>query len=197
MTWVKVCGLTRSEDVTHAVGVGADAVGFVAYPGSLRYVPLPTIAALAADVPVLTVLLTVDDADIAMAAAETTGVRAIQPYGPDAAEIVRRALAAHLEVLHPMHHPADPHTVAPEAIPLIDTPDRDLYGGTGRTFEWQDLVEIERDFVLAGGLGPHNVADAIRIVRPWGVDASSGLEAAPGIKDPGKVSLFVEEAKRT
>jgi phosphoribosylanthranilate isomerase len=81
------------------------------------------------------------------------------------------------------------------ALPLVDTADDSIYGGTGRTFDWRLVAGLERDFVLAGGLGPHNVEEAVRLVRPWGVDASSGLEAAPGIKDPGKVIDFVRKAK--
>ncbi len=196
MTWVKVCGLTRPEDVTVAVAAGADAVGFVSHPGSPRYVSLPVIAELIDQVPVLTVVLTVElGPAAALTAIEATGARAIQPYGAQAEAVAKAALAAGVVVLYPVRRPADMPATPPGAIPLCDTPDEAVYGGTGRTFDWSTLHGIERDFVLAGGLGADNVADAIRRVRPWGVDASSRLEAAAGVKDPGKVTAFVQEAK--
>jgi phosphoribosylanthranilate isomerase len=80
-------------------------------------------------------------------------------------------------------------------MPLLDTYRPDRHGGTGERFAWETIGNPGRDFVLAGGLGPRNVAEAVREVAPWGVDASSGLESAPGRKDPGKIREFVERAK--
>ena len=82
------------------------------------------------------------------------------------------------------------------ATPLFDTADVDRHGGTGRTFRWDLVAGYPGDFVVAGGLGPGNVADAVRATGAFGVDASSRLEAAVGIKDDGKVTAFVQEAKR-
>jgi len=198
VTWVKVCGLTRASDVAVAVAAGADAIGFVSHPGSPRHVSLPAIAELAAGVAITRVILTVDlGVRAALAAVEATGVDAIQPYGPHAEAVAAAALAEGLMVLRPI--PATEDVVMPDdgSIPLLDTPDDDVLGGTGRTFDWAVVRRLGGRFVLAGGLGPANVATAIHEVRPWGVDASSGLEAAPGIKHPGKVAAFVQEAKRT
>ena len=197
MTWVKVCGLLTEADVATAVAAGADAVGFVSHPGSPRYLSLDAVAGLARGLPVTTVLLTVDlGVRAALTAVEATGVTGIQPYGPDAGEVVRAAVAAGLFVLDPV--PAGTAQL-PErgAMPLLDTPDDAVYGGTGRSFDWRLASDLERDFVLAGGLGPENVAQAIAQVDPWGVDASSGLEVAAGVKDPGKVADFVRKAKQT
>ena len=198
MTWVKVCGLTRPVDVEAAVAAGADAVGFVSHPGSPRYVSLPMIAELADGVPVTRVILTVNlGVRAALTAVEATGVDGIQPYGPRAAEVTAAALDAGVMVLRPLQ--AQAGLELPEedgSIPLLDTPDDDELGGTGRSFDWSWVRGLGRRFVLAGGLNPSNVAAAIHLVRPWGVDASSGLEAAPGIKHPGKVAAFVQEAKR-
>ncbi len=80
---------------------------------------------------------------------------------------------------------------------LLDTPSATKHGGTGETFDWALAAGVDRDFVLAGGLGPHNVARAIETVRPWGVDASSGLERIEGVKDHGMVADFIGKAKRT
>lgn len=197
MTWVKVCGLTRTEDVAAAVAAGADAVGFVSHPGSPRYVSLPALADLAHDVPITTVVLTVDlGVAAAMTAVEATGVDAIQPYGVHANAIAAAAIDAGIAVLYPVGRLDDDLTIPDGAVPLFDTPDESVHGGTGRTFDWSLLDDAVGDFVLAGGLGPDNVAQAVRSVRPWGVDASSRLEAAPGVKDAGKVTAFVQEAKQ-
>lgn len=198
MTWVKVCGLTRQIDVETAVAAGVDAVGFVSHPGSPRYVSLPAIAELAAGVPVMRVIVTVDlGAKAALTAVEATGVDGIQPYGRHAAEVAAAAVDAGVTVLRPFAARADLELPDEDGtIPLLDTPDDEVFGGTGRTFDWSWVRNLGRRFVLAGGLNPSNVAGSIRLVRPWGVDASSGLEATPGIKHPGKVAAFVQEAKR-
>lgn len=198
MTWVKVCGLRETVDVEAAVSAGADAIGFVAFPPSPRFVGLDEIAALAADVPVLTVLLTVaQTVDAVMGAVERTGVTAVQPYGLHSDDVTQAALTAGLTVLRPVSGAGGISIAQDGSIPLIDTPDDRLVGGTGQTFDWSVLDGLAVDFVLAGGLGPDNVGDAVARVQPWGVDASSGLEVAPGVKDAGKVTAFIEEAKRS
>ena len=197
MTWVKVCGLTREVDVATAVDAGADAVGFVSHPGSPRYVSIPMIADLARGVSATRVILTVDmGVKAALTAVEATAVDAIQPYGSQAGAVAAAAIAHGVVVLLPIRATAD--FVLPDddgSIPLFDTPDDALWGGTGRPFDWNRVRDLGRRFVLAGGLTPSNVAAAVRQVQPWGVDASSGLEASPGIKHPGKVAAFVQEAK--
>jgi len=196
--WVKVCGLTRTPDVAAAVEAGADAVGFVAYAGSPRYAPVEAIATLARGVPITRIVLTVDvDVDAALEIVRATGVDGIQPYGQHAADVSAAARSGGLMVLRPVT--AAPNLDLPVhdgAIPLVDTSDESLHGGTGRTFDWSLVRDIGRSFVLAGGLGPDNVAAAIAATRPWGVDASSRLEVEPGVKDAGKVAAFIQEAKQ-
>ncbi len=199
MTWVKVCGLSREVEVAAAVDAGADAVGFVSIPGSPRYIALDRVAELAADVPVRRVLLTTDlQPEELLEAARRSGVDAVQPYGRGAARGGEAAIAAGLMVLQPLGVGGDAPAaeLIAGAVPLFDTHRRDSYGGTGETFDWSLLSGHEGRFVVAGGLGPDNVHDLVEMVDPWGVDASSGLESAPGVKDLGKVSAFVEEAKR-
>ena len=197
MTWVKVCGLTHPQDVVAAVAAGADAIGFVTVPGSPRFVTLERAGELAAGASVHTVLLTVDLAPAeALDALRKTEIGGIQPYGRHAEETAAAALDAGFLVLFPQK--AGPQmTVGGPGIPLVDTPSRDALGGTGVTFEWQLVADITERFVLAGGLGPHNVREAVREVRPWGVDASSGLERTPGRKDHGMVADFITKAKDT
>ncbi len=200
MTWVKVCGLRRPEEVEAAVDAGADAVGFVSVPGSPRFVELERVALLASGVPVHRVLLTSDlGPDELLEAVERTGVDGVQPYGRNVVAAAGAAIAAGLMVLQPirMGESGDGSEVVAGAIPLLDTPGRGGYGGTGETFDWGLLDGRGGDYIVAGGLGPDNVADLVRRVRPWGVDASSRLELSAGVKDLGKVAAFVEEAKRT
>ncbi len=198
MTWVKVCGLRTAPAVAAAVEAGADAVGFVTFPPSPRFVTLDEVTALAADVPTLTVLLTVSQTvEAVMGAVLQTGVTGVQPYGLHADDVTTAALDAGLTVLRPVSGRTGVTLADDGSIPLIDTPDDRLVGGTGRSFDWSVLDALDDDFVLAGGLGPHNVAAAIARVDPWGVDASSGLELAPGVKDTGKVTAFIQEAKRS
>lgn len=199
MTWVKVCGLRRPEEVGAAISAGADAVGFVSVPGSPRYVDLDEVRLLASGVGAMRVLLTADLTPAGLVAAlRRTGVDAAQPYGLDRIEAAKAAMEAGYSVLFPVRvgergSVADPPS---GTIPLFDTRGRGSYGGTGETFDWSILAEREEEYVVAGGLGPDNVARLVASLHPWGVDASSRLESAPGVKDLGKVSAFVEEAKK-
>jgi phosphoribosylanthranilate isomerase len=196
--WVKVCGLTREADVAAAVDAGADAVGFIIAPASPRAVSLERARVLADGIPRQRVLVGVDlTPDELLAAAESAGIDGVQPHGRHSHEAARVACDAGLFVLQPV--PVGPSFAAPDIVPgavaLFDTADPVHHGGTGRTFTWEIVASYAGDFVLAGGLGPDNVAAAVAAVRPFGVDASSGLEAAVGVKDHGKVAAFVQEAK--
>jgi phosphoribosylanthranilate isomerase len=199
MTWVKVCGLRRPEDVAAAVAAGADAAGFVIASASPRSVTVDEARRLAAGVPIQRVLVTVDlTPDALLAAADAAAIDGVQPHGEHSAAACEAALAAGLFVLRPV--PVRPGQVLPAVppggIPLFDTHRPDRHGGTGEAFEWERLSDRRAPFVVAGGLGPHNVAAAIEATGAWGVDASSGLEAEVGIKDEGKVLAFVQEARR-
>ena len=202
MTWVKVCGLTRRGDVEVAVGAGADAVGFVIDPRSRRAVDVEVAHHLMADLPVERFLVSADaDPEAVVAAALASGADGIQPHGLHGATAAALASEAGLLVLRPVAVGATGFSSPVNAIPvaeriLFDTAGGSSAGGTGETFDWAVLGDIGRPFVLAGGLGPDNVRVAIDAVEPWGVDASSRLEAEPGIKDEGKVVAFVTEAKR-
>ncbi len=197
MTWVKVCGLSRQEEVEAAQAAGADAVGFVFYEPSPRYIEPAWARALGTDASVLTVAVTVDlDVDSLLHVADVAGVGAVQPHGAGAAEAASAGLEAGLAVLRPVtvSGPVDLGEISKDELPLLDS---DTIGGTGAPFNWDWLGDIERPFVLAGGLNPENVADVVGLVSPWGVDASSGLESAPGVKDLVKVASFVRRAKGT
>ncbi|MEA2023649.1 MAG: phosphoribosylanthranilate isomerase [Actinomycetota bacterium] len=197
MTWVKVCGLTRESDVSDAVDAGADALGFVLAARSPRRISVERAAALMSGVPALRILVTVDASrDMIAAMVEATGADGIQPHGRHAETTALWAQQAGLLVLRPIGD-GDAGRIPEGQIPLFDSATGDLHGGTGVPLDWEAIDRPERRFVLAGGLNAENVADAVAAVHPWGVDASSGLESAPGIKDVARVAAFVEEAKRT
>jgi phosphoribosylanthranilate isomerase len=198
--WVKVCGLTRAGDVEVAIDAGADAVGFIIAPRSPRGIDLARARRLADGVAAQTVLVSVDlTPDDVVATALAAGVTGVQPHGRHTLASCEAAIAAGLFVLQPIPvtDPFEPPRVADGAVPLFDTADIQRHGGTGRTFRWDLVADYNGDFVIAGGLGPDNVAAAVAATGAFGVDASSRLEAAVGSKDAGKVIAFIQEAKRT
>jgi phosphoribosylanthranilate isomerase len=197
MTWVKVCGMTRAEDIAAAEAAGADAIGLVLVPESPRAITVDRAAELAATVTTQAVLLTKDliPEDL-IAAALAVGVDAVQPYGAYASEAADMAAEVGLFVLRPIDLDFDVSAIPEAHVPLFDNRSGPELGGTGQTFDLRLLPTTDRRFVLAGGLGPDNVGEAIRLTRPWGVDASSRLESRPGIKDPDLVARFVREAKQ-
>ncbi|NNF69096.1 MAG: phosphoribosylanthranilate isomerase [Acidimicrobiia bacterium] len=197
MTWVKVCGLTRRDDVEAAVDSGADAVGFVLAPDSPRRVDLDMARDLGRGIPAVRVLVVVDaSAEEALEAIKVTGAEAVQLHGEGALAAARTVLAAGAMVLLASPPGAQLGPAVPGQIPIIDNRKAGMHGGTGEAFDWSLAEGITQRFVLAGGLGPDNVVEAIMRTRPWGVDASSRLESAPGVKDHGMVHRFVQEAKR-
>jgi phosphoribosylanthranilate isomerase len=179
------------------VEAGADALGFVFYEPSPRNLSPHEARELAADTGALTVAVTVDlDPDSLLHVADVAGVDAVQPHGAHAGQAARAAIAADLAVLRPVRAdgPLDLSAVPPDELLLVDS---DVIGGTGTAFDWTWLLGVERRYVLAGGLDPDNVRAAIERAKPWGVDASSRLESAPGIKDLALVRDFVRKAKDT
>jgi len=201
VTWVKICGLTREADVATAVDAGADALGFVLAGRSARCIPVQRAAALMTGVPALRILVTEDEEpEELLEAASLTGADGVQPHGQHRVAAAAAAAEAGFLVLRPVAvgstGPEDDLAALPTTeIPLLDRARPGGSGGSGEVFDWDLIAATERRFVLAGGLGPGNVASAVTRVRPWGVDASSRLESAPGVKDPGKVAAFVARAK--
>ena len=197
MTWVKVCGLTRVEDIAAAEAAGADAIGLVLVPESPRAITIDRAAELAATVKTQGVLLTKDllPEDV-VAAALAVGVDAVQLYGVHASEAAEMAAAVGLFVLRPVEVDFELGLIPESHVPLFDNRSGFNLGGSGLPFDHRLLPTTDRRFVLAGGLGPDNVGDVIRATRPWGVDASSRLETRPGVKDHDLVARFVREAKQ-
>lgn len=194
---VKICGITTLEDARQAVEAGADALGFNFWPRSPRCITLESAAAITSDLGgrVLRVGVFVDPAADELAAAMLGAhLDVAQIHGSadvGAGLRVWQAWSATAEGLR-----ARIETSTAEAF-LIDTPSGAQRGGTGRTFDWSLAQGLPGRVVLAGGLGPENVAEAVIQVRPWGVDACSRLEREPGRKDHEKVAAFLRAVRQT
>jgi len=191
MTYIKLCGMTREEDVTAAVDLGADAIGFVLWPHSPRSVGQSRLASLVRLLPahVTPVAVFVKPGADEIAAAIESGARVVQVHGtsdvPQAAcDIWMAATLADGGIMP---------DVDEEITVVLDAHDPERHGGTGRTIDWQRAAGVARTrrTLLAGGLTPANVADAIKQVRPFGVDVASGIEERPGVKNAAAMRAFV------
>lgn len=198
-TRIKICGLTRSEDVQFAISRGADAVGFV-FAKSPRMIGAESAARLAAEVPagVLRVGLFLDQerADIENVL-EAVPLDVLQFHGNETEAQCSVFTLPWLKAVAMQ----DPGSIAraerdyPGAMGLLlDSHRAGQRGGSGRVFDWSLVRDAAKPLWLAGGLDAANVAGAITAIRPYAVDVSSGVESAPGIKDPGKMSKFIEAA---
>ncbi len=199
MTWVKVCGMRTVADVEAAAKAGADALGLNLIPGTPRYLEVEDAARLASLSRVPSVILTLDARPHELVELlERVGAAGVQPYGDHAPDAARAAAAAGAFVLRPhrVRGPVDLGTIPTGQTGLLDGYSAEGLGGTGRQVAPEWLPPPGSRYVLAGGLNPSNVADAVSRHRPWGVDASSGLESAHGVKDPARIRSFVRNAKR-
>jgi len=211
MTWVKICGITNLEDALTAVEAGADALGFVFYEKSPRKVDVETARGIVAKLPesVEKVGVFVDELpEKVEGIADEAGLTAVQFHGDEhenPAKCINRKMFLSIPV-RAIRFSLDEKGAAwgsfmrlPQTLAAIvlDSGTRQERGGTGKTFDWEEakpfvsLMAKMHPIVIAGGLSPTNVADAMRILHPWGVDVASGVEARPGKKDPAKVRAFV------
>lgn len=202
MVRVKICGITSLDDAAVAVDSGADALGFVFFKGSPRYVTpehaFSIIRELPAFVTVVGVFVDEEPREIERIASEAC-LDVIQFHGdeqPEACRMARRMLKAirvkSIDSLEPLKHFRDKVSAF-----LLDAYSPDALGGTGLKFNWDIAVEAKQfgRIILAGGLTPDNIQQAVRHVRPYGVDVSSGVERDKGRKDHEKVKIFIERAK--
>ena len=197
--FLKVCGITRAEDAVHAVAHGATALGFIFWSKSPRYIAPERAAAIIATVPpeVLTVGVFVDDPeDVVHDVAERSGIAAVQLHGHETPSFV---VTGGRRVFRSMTLDSSAATgdAWPAATLLLDAADPVRKGGTGTLVDWDAAAAVarQRPIVLAGGLTPENVGGAIAVVRPFGVDVSSGVEASPGVKDHAKLTEFLANAR--
>lgn len=204
---VKICGLTTAADAAAAIEFGADALGFNSFAGSRRYLSIETsrewIAGLPDGIVKVAVLVNPNWAE-AVAVAATPGITALQLHGTESPDFCRRLAEQGIRFAKAI--PVKSETSL-ENLPsfftrtvVLDSAGHGEFGGSGRAFPW----EIARAFVeanpqlrviLAGGLTPENVANAVAIVRPFGVDVTSGVESSAGRKDYGRLRAFIAAAR--
>ena len=208
VTRIKICGITSTEDAQAAVEYGADMLGFIFVPGSPRFVGYDTQAVrrLLQGVPPLIWRVGVFDRPNADFSGPPE-LHAIQYYhAPTTAE--SGAFAPHRHTLVPIKafRVKDEESLEeivtdkdPKELILLDTYSPTALGGTGHTFNWDlahQVGQLGLPIILAGGLTPDNVAEAIKAVRPFAVDVSSGVEAEPGRKDHGKLRAFIQAVRQ-
>jgi phosphoribosylanthranilate isomerase len=204
--FVKICGITRLQDAELASGLGAAAVGFIFWPESPRYIAPEKASAIAERLPpeVMKVGVFVDQpvGDVARIA-EDVGLTAVQLHGretPEYCDAIRSgsrnsiSLTVIKSIAMGAASPVDLAELDAGVVLLIDAHHPTLHGGTGRAVNWDSAREIAatRPTILAGGLNAANIRLAVRSVRPYGVDLSSGVESAPGVKDPARLRSFFE-----
>jgi phosphoribosylanthranilate isomerase len=207
-TRIKICGITREEDLRAAVAQGADALGFVFYPKSPRYVSPERFATLAAGLPpyVSSVALFVNaSVDEVRAVVDAAPVALLQFHGDETiAECARIADAVKRPFVHAYRMKPDTapndllecelayRAASPWFSGLLLDAYVDAYGGAGKVFDWSLIPkELAPRVVLSGGLSVQNATDAVARVRPWAVDISSGVEASKGIKDARKIADII------
>ena len=198
--FIKVCGITRASDARHAVEQGATALGFVLWPKSPRAITADRAAEIVAELPahVMSVGVFVNESiDSIRSAVDRAHLTAVQLHGDEP--------PAYADALHwPVFRAVSVEEIdlaadawSADTALLVDNIDPVRRGGTGSAVDWTRAAGVAktRRVVLAGGLTPENVATAIRAVRPFGVDVSSGVESAPGVKDVDKVTQFISNAR--
>ena len=207
---VKICGNTKKEDIDHAIQSGADAIGFiVGFPSTPRNLDLDTAYQLMKNIPTSIDRVAVtneDDHNLLHNIAEKLPITAVQLIGESSYSPEIKEIFPDTQLIKVVH--AEPETIIQYALNfskdydtiLIDTKTKDLPGGTGLTHDWSLSRKVVTTIhptpvILAGGLTPLNVEEAVRKVQPYMVDVSSGVEYEPGIKDHSKVETFIKQAK--
>jgi phosphoribosylanthranilate isomerase len=205
MVKIKICGITNAEDAAVAVSAGADALGFVFYRKSPRFVEPCVVRSIVAGLPpfILSVGVFVnEDLSVVRTIVDECGLTLAQLHGDETAEYCDSLGRPVLKALRMKDRGAVSTLADFQACRhvrgfLIDAFSEQAYGGTGHTTDWALAAEAARSatVLLAGGLTPANVSGAIRQVGPYGVDVSSGVEAEPGKKDPAKLKAFIQAAR--
>lgn len=202
-TRIKICGITRVQDAQVASAEGADAIGIVFYPPSPRFVADLALArdiALAAGPFVTVVGLFVDPEPAELTAImDAVPLHMLQFHGNESAGFCQQFARPYMKALR-MKPGAD---ISGQAATfdgasgiLLDAYRKGVPGGTGETFDWSGVPSgLSQPLVLAGGLTPHNVSEAIRVAKPWAVDVSGGVETSKGIKDAALVSRFCQAVR--
>lgn len=200
---VKVCGITRSEDATIAVQLGVDAIGFVFWRKSARYINPSMACQIAAHIPpfVCTVGVYVDpEFDWVEETAKVAKLNLLQFHGDETPEFCNQFSQPYIKAIRVKQDTdllqcAERYNTAKGL--LLDTYTTDMPGGTGHAFDWSLIPQhLPMPLILSGGLNSSNVAMAIQQIQPWAVDVSSGVEVSKGIKDEKKIFAFMQGVKQ-
>lgn len=198
---IKICGLTREEDARLAVEEGADFLGFVLYPGSPRFIPATRMARILEKLPgapvAVAVVVNAPRSEVERLARDLP-LAAVQIHGDEPAEEFQNFPVPVWRAVRQEagHWRPDPATW-PAARYVVDAAPPGVYGGSGVTADWASASVLARavNVMLAGGLTPQNVRAAVTLVQPAGVDVSSGVETAPGRKDPVRLKTFIRAVR--
>jgi phosphoribosylanthranilate isomerase len=196
MTWIKICGVTSVDDAEHVARSGANAIGLNFVHGSKRRVTFeqarPIVQAMRGRIELVAVVA--NPTDLEAKELRELGIEWLQLHGDEPAARLTRLLPHAFKAVA-IEDAADARKAAsfPGERLLVDTKVSGGSGGTGKVFDWQLVTDLakSRQLILAGGLTPKNVAAAVRVLQPWGVDVASGVEFVPGVKDPELVTAFV------
>ena len=203
MTKIKICGIKTVKDALAAMEAGADLIGFNFYPKSPRYIDvgicrdIMSVMRKHGHVTYVGVFVNASVEEV-YATIETCGLSLAQLHGDETPEMLHALNGKAFKAFRgiPLDITGYERNDAPAL--LVDAAVKGIYGGSGVTADWSASAELAKKYplLLAGGLTPENVADAMRQVQPWGVDVASGVESAPGEKDAAKMIQFVKEVKR-
>ncbi len=196
----KICGITRVEDARAAIDAGADALGFVFYQASPRYIaprPAQEIISQLAPFPAKVGLFVDPDREIVSAVLKTANLDIIQFHGDEEPGFCRSFDRPYIKAVR-MEHGVDLHEMcrhyADAAALLLDSYSETVHGGTGTCFDWSLIpAELSKPIILAGGLTVANVGRAVAACKPYAVDVSSGVELDKGIKDKAEIIAFIRE----
>lgn len=201
MVRIKICGITNMEDALRAADLGADALGFIFYKGSKRYIEPRDAGQIISSLPPFVSAVGVfvnRSIEEIKESARVSGIDTVQLHGDETPEFcggLPHRLIKAIRVKDAVNI-AEVELYPVQAI-LFDKHTDEMYGGTGSSFDWGVLkgLEISKKIILSGGLTPENVSLAVRLVKPYGVDVSTGVEDAPGKKNHEKMRKFIEAVK--
>ncbi|MDY7030493.1 MAG: phosphoribosylanthranilate isomerase [Thermodesulfobacteriota bacterium] len=203
MTKVKICGITNMSDASLAVDLGADALGFIFYKKSPRSISKESARNIIRGLPPFTSTVGVfvdEHINIIKETVAFCNLDLLQLHGSESPAFCSSLNKRVIKALR-IKEREDLEVIRSYGVcaVLLDTYYQDLHGGGGKTFNWQFATEAKRftkRIILAGGLHPENIFEAIEIVNPYAVDVSSGVESEPGKKDPDKLKAFIKTAKK-
>lgn len=202
MTHIKICGIKTMTDALAAMDAGADFIGFNFYPKSPRYIDVDQCREIMSVMrkyghSTYVGVFVNASADEIRATMKTCGLSLAQLHGDESVEMLKQLDGKAFKAFRGIPENVDGFARSEPPAFLIDASVKGIYGGSGVTADWSGAAELAKKYplLLAGGLTPENVAEAIRRVKPWGVDVASGVESAPGEKDASRMKAFVQAVR--